>query len=265
VISGDEYSVGIIYDNTCMSLHTLRARDNIRTQPDDCIINKPFSSIDNTTLTVITYKCIVLGRDGWTICPFWKPAVNEHLYNTWYKLSMLKTGEQIKKYFLEKDWSLLTQIIEFSLNEIHRPDMLFEAYELFKNKFYTSCAMLLTAILEKCIYECTIETWRRQVIGPINYRIVSYLPNADKEEKELSSESIATFLLITSLDAFINTYFKNDAEFENSTEPLHLERAWLMHGQITRMVTDVDCIKLFNAICSFNYLLYTLLHNQYRD
>jgi hypothetical protein len=47
----------------------------------------------------------------------------------------------------------------------------------------------------------------------------------------------------------------NKGPFDKQIEPNYLERNWLMHGMTRRRITEVDCIKLFNAIEALAFLI----------
>jgi hypothetical protein len=212
----------------------------------------------------IRMKCEIMGKQGWAISPFWRPRQNETWYDTWFWMIYNGLEEKIVDYFLEKNNFLLKEINAFSRLAVGRYDWFTEAEYLFEEHRYTSCAMLLTAILEESIRRCPIEGWRGKVVPFFEKIISSKLEYYYNKNLEPLNRYIETVLLLPSIDGFLNSYFDSGYPFgknkedEEMREPLFLERNWLMHGMTKRNVIESDCVKLFNAICSLNYILQTL-------
>ena len=148
--------------------------------------------------------------------------------------------------------------------EVDRSDWFLEAENLFNKQYYTSCAMLLTAILEQSIRKCPIDTWRKKTTvffkDAVNLTIEDYYNNKSIEPL---SQYIETVLLLPSIDGFIKQYFDSGNPFQKGKEPSFLERNWLMHGLTKRTITESDCVKLFNVICSLHYVLHTVFETFY--
>lgn len=128
-----------------------------------------------------------------------------------------------------------------------------EARTLFLEKKYLSCSMVLTAILEGSIRNCPIESWK--------FRLTEYYGSVRDNIKLKDSEEtlIGTLYdfqyILKSLNIFIENYFDGKKPFPRYEEPSYLERNWLMHGMTQRTVSEIDCIKLFNAISSLHFLV----------
>lgn len=241
----------------------------------ECIgIDKNFNS---KYTNEIRGKCHTLGEHGWVICPFWTPEADEKWYDTWFTMVCNDTSEEISDYFIKNEYSLLTYIIAYTRIEVKRYDWLNEAEKLFYNKHYIGCAMVLTAIFEQSIRKCPIDEWRKKVSCFYDDAIKKKVEDFYKDSSiEPLSRYIETVLIIPSIDGFIDKYFNNGkfesknnisnkTQFNESNEPLYLERNWLMHGLTQRKITETDCIKLFNVICSLHYVLHTVFQTDYRQ
>lgn len=221
-------------------------------------------SLNNKKSAHTRIKCEFLGESGWVICPYWHPRKDETWYDTWFWMAYNGKEEKIADYFIEHEYSLLKSINGYTRFEVSRVDWFLESEYLFKKHYYTSCAMLLTAILEESIRKCPIESWL--------FKVTKFYKNAvhDKVEEYYSinnkpiNKYIETLLILPSIDRFISTYFDSGYQFgknkqnKNKEEPPFLERNWLMHGLTKRKVDESDCIKLYNAISSLHYIMQTL-------
>ena len=136
--------------------------------------------------------------------------------------------------------------------------------DLFFEKYYLGCSMILTALFERGIRDCPIESWKQKVTKFYESAVVDRIEEIyNKETIESISRYIDTVLLLPSIDGFINTFFNSGLIFQNGIEPQHLERNWLMHGMTDRDVTEEDCIKLFNANVTLCYLKTTIFQIAY--
>lgn len=224
-------------------------------------INKEFN---NKRAKEIRLKCEVLGEQGWVISPFWRPYEDETWYDTWFWKIHDRLADKIADYFIEDSYLLLNQINAFSRFEVSRIDWFEEAEHLFEEGHYASCAMLLTGILEEGVRKCPIEQWRWRVEVFFNDAITTKLEDYYLRKLEPLNKYIDTILLLPSMNGFINSYFNSGISFgigkdkNKKSEPSFLERNWLMHGMTKREITETDCVKLFNAICTLHYILQTI-------
>ncbi|GMK38520.1 hypothetical protein PCCS19_15740 [Paenibacillus sp. CCS19] len=218
-------------------------------------------NLSNKKTDEIRIKCKLIGESGWVISPFWEPNKNETWYDTWFWIAFHGSSDSILDFFKQDNYYLLKNINGYSRFEVDRSDWFQEAEMLFEQGFYTSCAMLLSAIIDQSIRKSPIDSWKRRI------KITDYFDKAVKstvedyyinKSIEPLSRYIETSLLLPSLDGFIQRYFNGKYTFEKKVEPNYLERNWLMHGETRRVVSEADCIKLFNAICTLHYVLHTV-------
>jgi hypothetical protein len=219
---------------------------------------------NNIKSNEIRQKCRFLGENGWVISPFWEPNINETWYDTWFWLTYEGKSDLISNYFEKDNYSLLKQVNGYSRFEVTRYDWFIEAEKLFEAKYYTSCSMVLTAILEASIRECPIDDWTQKITvffdRAVRTKVEDYYTNKSIEPL---SRYIDTVLLLPSIDGFIEMYFNSGARFEKKNEPPYLERNWLMHGMTKRKINEADCIKLFNVICSLHYVKHSIFGTFY--
>ena len=221
-------------------------------------------SMSNKHVEEIRMKSNFLGRNGWAISPFWRPFADETWYDTWFWIAYNGSADNISKYFIDNDYSLLKNINAFSRFSVDRIDWFMESEKLFEEHYYTSCAMLLTAILEESVRRCPIEGWRKQVTVFFDNLVCAKIEDYYHKRLEPLNRYIETILLLPSIDGFLNHYFKSNYPFGKNndntekTEAPFLERNWLMHGLTQRQVTELDCIRLFNVIASLHYTIRAL-------
>ncbi len=212
----------------------------------------------------IREKCKRTGESGWVLTPYWIPGKDETWYETWYEFVRNKTPERIRTYFVHDDYKFLKQIIFRGAFQFGNFKWWKESMDLFFEKYYLGCSMILTALFERGIRDCPIESWKQKVTKFYESAVVDRIEEIyNKETIEPISRYIDTVLLLPSIDGFINTFFNSGLIFQNGIEPQHLERNWLMHGMTDRDVTEEDCIKLFNANVTLCYLKTTIFQIAY--
>lgn len=223
--------------------------------------------LNNKKIKDIRLKCDYLGKQGWAICPFWCPLKNESWYDTWFWQEYHNQSDKIAAYFTENDYFLLGNINGFSRFEVDRYDWFEEAEDLFANHHYNSCAMLLTAILEQSIRKCPVKDWRKNVDVFFNELIYVEIKDYYRKNLEPLNKYIETILLLPSVNGFISSYYDKGHGFWKDKEgklkkeePQFIVRNWLMHGMTKRTITEIDCIKLFNAICGVCYITIKLFN-----
>ena len=246
------------------NINNLSNKDFIKKQKKLLKLSGINQRLSNKKSNEIRIKCKFLGEKGWAISPYWRPRKNETWYDTWFWMAYDNMAEKITDYFLEDDYLLLKSINGYTRFEVDRYDWFTEAEILFEKHHYTSCAMLLTAILEESVRKCPIEGWFYKVTKFFDNAIHNKIEDYYNRNLEPLNRYIETVLLLPSIDGFIESYFNSGYHFgknienRNKKEPPFLERNWLMHGLTKREVIESDCVKLFNVICSLHYILQTL-------
>lgn len=221
-------------------------------------------SLDNKRADEIRLKSSFIGRNGWAISPYWKPLSNETWYDTWFTMAYNNEAENISHYFVKDNYLLLKTINGYSRFMVGRADWFIEAERVFDKRCYTSCAMLLTAILEEGVRRAPIREWSVAVIPFFDKHIQFNIEDYYNKNLEPLNKYIDTILLLPSLNEFIKNYFNSIRRFDKDQNGIEmkegyiLNRNWLMHGMTNRKINETECIKLFNAIASLHYLLQTL-------
>lgn len=222
------------------------------------------TDFSNNLTKDIREKCKKIGENGWAHSPYWSPNKNETWDKTWDKMIQENKSEKILVYFTSNDYSLLHEIIFRGSYQFGNFNWWKEATDLFFKKYYLGCAMILTALLERGIRDCPIDSWKQKVTKFYESAIVDRISQIYNEESiEPISRYIDTVLLLPSLDGFITSFFDGGYRFDNGIEPQYLERNWLMHGMTDRNITEEDCIKLFNANATLCYLKTTVFQVDY--
>ena len=213
-------------------------------------------------------RCKNLGKKGWTVCPFWEMDAKqgETIIETWEDKINRGHGDKIAQYFIDDNYALLKTIcgrINLDLISLNTNDYnccfawLKEATSVFFDKYYLSCAMILTALLERLIRTHP----RADKIVPMSrntnefFNVTSKTEMSEVEAKDrydTISFLYEKYYFLPSLEGFIQTYYTLPGyRLEKGIEPEALIRNWLMHGLTKIKVGEVECIKLFNAICTF--------------
>lgn len=212
----------------------------------------------------IRNKCRELGLNGWVISPFWEPNNDETWYETWYQLLKSGKGEKIKDFFVFNNYQLLNHIRGYTRFEVEKYNWWTEAEKLFDKKLYFSCALVLSALLEREIRKCPIDNWMNKTTRYFKDSISDKITQIYCDDRiEPISRYIDTLLLIPSLDGFIESFYNSGYTFDKGIEPQFMERNWLMHGMTDREVSEEDCIKLFNVNGSLCYVLHALFGTDY--
>ncbi|RCX07391.1 hypothetical protein DFR58_1548 [Anaerobacterium chartisolvens] len=263
VFSLHEFRMIFEYNN-----ENLSNKDFIKKQKKLLKLSGIGQSLSNKKASEIRIKCKYLGEEGWVISPYWRPRENEKWYDTWFGLVFNNQSEKINDYFLENDYLLLKRINERTRYGVNRPDWFYEAEILFEKHYYTSCAMLLTAVLEESIRKSPIGGWFYKVTNFFDKAVHNKIEDYYNKNLEPLNRYIETVILLPAIDGFINNYFDSGYHFgkdkgnRDKEEPYFLERNWLMHGLTKRKVVEADCVKLFNVICSLDYILQTLFKEE---
>lgn len=218
------------------------------------------TDFSNNISNNIRNKCRELGLNGWVISPFWEPNNDE----TWYNLLKKEETEKIADFFVYNNYQLLNHIRGYTRFEVEKYNWWAEAEELFDKKLYFGCALTLSAILEREIRKCPIDSWRNRTTQYFKDSISDKITQIYCDDRiEPISRYIDTLLLLPSLDGFIESFYNSGYPFDKKIEPSFIERNWLMHGMTDRKVSEEDCIKLFNVNGSLCYVLHALFGTDY--
>lgn len=121
-----------------------------------------------------------------------------------------------------------------------------ESITLFKKKYYRGCSMLVIAAIDRILSEnITVVNERRT--KQIGIRAV----NKIKEAFEKNEEELLTYIfIINNLICFLSNLFEDGNDFKEKID--YVNRNYIMHGWLDDEVTELDCIKLYNALHNLN-------------
>lgn len=173
---------------------------------------------------------------GWTI-------PDEAPINLFFE--MPQSSEQADKwcikYFDEKN-------LENIFNEIKKnkdiiPNYIEEAIKLYRDGYYRGSAMLIIACMDKVFSSNIVDDNARKYKKQIGNRAVSsMIETLNKNEKDF----ILNIFILYNLLEYLKILFTDGDDFNN--EPDNINRNYLMHGWQEREISEVECIKLFNAL-----------------
>lgn len=219
---------------------------------------------DESYITELKNKCNTIGANGWVYSPFieTEPHRTVTYIDDWIDAINSGEEERIEKYFTENNFLLIKKLYGRIITELINIDEyrfsfgIKEALDNFFDKRYISCAHILFSTLEGLIRSNKINIWRRQIT-----RFYNDTTKAEFEQTDIYSKTdkIAFFiekhLMLPSFDAAFQRFYNLDPahQFGNPgcVEPNYIQRDWLLHGMTNRIVTQNECIQLFNAIVVF--------------
>lgn len=146
-------------------------------------------------------------------------------------------------YYLKDNSQKLNEVITASKNFDYLQEKIFyynDAIKAYENTaYFSSC----TALFSICDYLLSVITKNNTTnvlkrVNPLRTHL---------EENEPFN------LIICSIIKVIPTFF-DTVSFETHSEPIYLNRHWLLHGRSNKIITQHDCIKLF---CLIHALLIT--------
>ena len=198
---------------------------------------------------------VFLGEAGWVASAFG----NASDYTEWVKCIKNENENKILDFF-EGKFGVLNSIIndlqEYNNNRDNK--IYFEkARMFFESKDYMSCAFYLLSLLNYRINTIFDFGGRRKPSAKFTYKGFEIMM---KKEFQKNNESLARkyFLILDmypSLYSFLYRLFVDDNyKFEDNIEPPYLNRNWLMHGYSRRQITRIDCIQLFNALHTIEFI-----------
>lgn len=186
-----------------------------------------------------------LGGYGWTI----HGNITPNDPREWINIIESKGEAEILKWFSEND---IDEMFDEMRHRYHTaPESLYleRASENYYLGHYTEAAFFFLALMN----------YRINIITPDNIRkLTKQCEEGLKKTGEEKYDSLSDrpffrlFLVrdyIPSFYAFATrTFVDGDAhKFDTGTEPDYLNRNWLMHGRMTRLVKRFECVQLINA------------------
>lgn len=213
---------------------------------DDTFIKKLQSLIDmgklqvpsETEIKETLKKIKELAKTGWVL-PI-EETSEEHWNFLNNRNDIVKLGDLFRYYFNNDDCKKFNNLTERFLENksINKFKSLYEqALSLFKNKFYSGSLIILSVIYEGLIRDFIEYNDNTNVSSNIN----KFLNDMHKNKITI------IFQDREAIKIFTEEFFKKP-DFNNVNDSNYFNRNILLHGIDYTYVTDLDVIKLFNAI-----------------
>lgn len=193
---------------------------------------KEIQKLDKTLDSVVNK----LSSDGWTL-----PAELGI-----YAVNVIGQTDEIEDingflydYFTRDDYKVSRKMIDSILNsKIREPlkSLIRQCWDAFQNKLYAVCATSLLSVIEGVLSDFGDDKQNVKMMRICQYHVDSFPSDGGTIEKHIWI-SYNTFIR--------NLYKKSDF---NSDEPNEINRHWLLHGRSDFEQTEIDCIRLFNAV-----------------
>ena len=187
-----------------------------------------------------------LGKHGWTVN--YRKSNDE--FRKWMNIVEAQNEALVAESFSE--YEIEEMIDDLVAQYVETPERMYleRAVENYRIGHYTESAMFLLALMNyriNCISPDTIRKISNQCSNGL------LLIGKESYPKLKNRKTSRLFLVrdaIPSLKGFATrTFVDGEAySFENGTEPPYLNRNWLMHGRMTRLVKRYECIQLINAL-----------------
>jgi len=192
----------------------------------------------------------LLGKYGWTV----NGSITPDNLGEWLHIIESRGEAEIAELFSE---TVIEEIIDRMTNRYEDKVAriyLERALDNYHTGHYTESALFFLALLNRSINEITPAEVKRltqkckteiDAIGKNKYQRLKNVPE------------VRLFLVGDYLPSFsayaIRTFVDGDEHnMDTGTEPTYLNRNWLMHGKMSRLVKRYECIQLINA---FNTLM----------
>ena len=179
-----------------------------------------------------------LSSDGWTL-----PAELGI-----YAVNIIGQTEEIEDinafladYFTCDEYRVAKRMIDSILcSRIREPlkELVRQCWDAFQNKLYAVCATSLLSVIEGILSEFGDDKRDVRMMKICQYHVDNFSTNGSTIEKHVW----------ISYNSFIRKLYEK-SDF-TAAEPNVINRHWLLHGRSDFEQTEIDCIRLFNAVQS---------------
>ena len=195
---------------------------------------KSVAQLDKTLDSVVDK----LSSDGWTL-----PAELGI-----YAVNVIGQTDEIEdvnaflaEYFTRDDYRATKSMIDFILqSQIREPlkALVQQCWEAFQNRLYAVCSTSLLSVIEGVLSEFGDDKRDVRMMRICQHHVDNFPVNGSTIEKHVW----------ISYNIFIRKLYEK-SDF-NAAEPDEINRHWLLHGRSDFEQTEIDCIRLFNAVQS---------------
>ncbi len=211
--------------------------NELRKSMQDQIYENTTRSIDefDETLDKLIDK---LASEGWTL-----PAeLGTYAVNALSNIEEIEGINQfLVMFFKQNDYELANKMVDSILSSSISEGlkkMIRECWAAFQGHLYAICATSLLVVIEGVLSEFSEDKGNVKMMKVCQKQV---------DDFPTGGSTIAKHTWI-SYNQFIQNLYKN-CDF-NSEEPEEINRHWLLHGRSDYEITELDCIRLFNAVQS---------------
>ena len=147
----------------------------------------------------------------------------------------------LAELFTREDYKVTKSMIDSILqSKIREPlkELVRQCWDAFQGKLYAVCATSLLSVIEGVLSEFGDDKRDVRMMKICQYHVDNCPANGSTIEKHVW----------ISYNTFIRKLYEK-SDF-NSDEPDVINRHWLLHGRSDFEQTEIDCIRLFNAVQS---------------
>lgn len=147
----------------------------------------------------------------------------------------------LSEYFSRDDYEVTKNMINSILrSKIREPlkELVRQCWDAFQSKLYAVCSTSLLSVIEGVLSEFGDDKQDVRMMKICQYHVDNFPAEGSTIEKHVW----------ISYNTFIRKLYEK-SDF-NANEPDVINRHWLLHGRSDYEQTELDCIRLFNAVQS---------------
>lgn len=144
-------------------------------------------------------------------------------------------------FFTRDDYKVTKNMIDSILqSKIRKPlkELVRQCWDAFQGRLYAVCSTSLLSVIEGILSEFGDDKQDVRMMRICQYHVDNFPADGSTIEKHVW----------ISYNTFIRKLYEK-SDF-NSDEPDVINRHWLLHGRSDYEQTEIDCIRLFNAVQS---------------
>lgn len=199
-------------------------------------------------------KSTFFGKNGWVI----SPHTGGRDLDDWEKILFEQGEEGIGSFFENDEFNILNKIVK-DLENVYKdgPEKLYfsEGIKHFYKKDYTAAAMFLLGVLDYR-YSSLIQIPNKCIKAKEKYskKGISLQKEKDFNQFTENDHILSKIFYVTewypSLVGYMQRTFVDEEryQFKTKNEPPYLNRNWLLHGRMNRVVKRYECIQIINAL-----------------
>lgn len=199
--------------------------------------------------------CRKLGRAGWVVSNHSNPREVKE----WNTLLSENRELEIISYFEGENGHILENIFrELEVRYSENPNKRYfnRGKYFFEEKDYMTSAMYLVALIEERTNQ--FMKFPKRMSYAKKYSSEGFKEHIQEEFENTESIFTKRYLFLDmypSIIEFLNRLLVDgEYKFENKIEPSYVNRNWLLHGKSSRTIERYECIQLFNALSTIEFV-----------